>query len=228
MLSFVLVVSCLALGDAARSTEGRSGHPIVPTLQPSRATHMIVVPDETYLLDLTSLQSAEHPYPEFTALVRLKQPTEDEALEHSEAFKAAAKKAWASVSFGDFQQEAGFMVDNAGKISGVQLGKEIAPSETVGSTVFQIPPEGIFANLHTHPRPLLRKKWVQQPSQPDIDVAKDNQQNVYVITASGLWQVESDGTVNHVFANNDWMRGKQKIARMSHREQKEGDLGRAS
>ena len=88
-------------------------------------------------------------------------------------------------------------------------GKEIGSKETTGSTTFRIPPGGAFATLHTHPRETMTKKWVQQPSQPDIDVAKNSHQNVYVVTSSGLWLAEPSGQVTQVFKNNDWMKEKK-------------------
>jgi hypothetical protein len=45
------------------------------------------------------------------------------------------------------------MVSRDGKMSPVQLGKEIDSKETVGATDFKIPAGGAFAILHTHPRP---------------------------------------------------------------------------
>jgi hypothetical protein len=102
------------------------------------------------------------------------------------------------------------MVSRAGKMSPLQLGKEIGSKETVGSTTFKIPSGGVFAALHTHPRPSRAKPWLQQPSPPDIDVAKHFKLNVYVVTASGLWLAEPDGNLVHVFTNNDWMNKKKK------------------
>jgi hypothetical protein len=139
-----------------------------------------------------------------------KQPTVEGTLEHDPAFKELARKAWEEVGYGDLPQEAGFMVSRDGKMSPVQLGQEIGSTETVGSTAFKISRGGVFATLHTHPRPSMNKKWVQQPSPPDIDVAKIFKQNVYVVTASGLWLAEPDGNLVHVFTNNDWMNKKKK------------------
>jgi hypothetical protein len=91
------------------------------------------------------------------------------------------------------------MVSRDGKMSPVQLGKEIGSKETVGATNFKIPSGGAFAILHTHPRPSRGKPWLQQPSQPDIDVAKDFKHNVYVVTVSGIWLAEPDGNLIHIF-----------------------------
>jgi hypothetical protein len=102
------------------------------------------------------------------------------------------------------------MVSRDGKMSPVQLGKEIASKETVGATNFKIPSGGGFAILHTHPRPSRGKPWPQQPSQPDIDVAKNFKHNVAVVTVSGLWLAEPDGNLIHIFMNNDWMNRKKK------------------
>jgi len=68
-----------------------------------------------------------------------------------------------------------------------------------------------FATLHTHPRPSMGKAWIQQPSQPDISAAKGGRQNVYVVTSSGLREVEAGtGNLVHVFSNDDWMKQDKK------------------
>jgi hypothetical protein len=139
-----------------------------------------------------------------------KHPSVEGTLEHDPAFKESARRAWEEVGYGDLPQEAGFIVSRDWKMSPVQLGKEIGSTESVGSTTFKIPSGGVFAILHTHPRPSRAKQWLQQPSQPDIDVAKNFKLNVYVVTASGLWLAEPDGNLVHVFTNNDWMNKKRK------------------
>jgi hypothetical protein len=137
-----------------------------------------------------------------------KQPTVGGTLEHDPAFKEAARRAWEEVGYGDLPQEAGFMVSRDRKMSPVQLGKEIDSKETVGATNFKIPSGGAFAILYTHPRPSRGRPWLQQPSQPDIDVGKNFRLNVFVVSASGLWLAEPDGNLIHVFTNNDWMNKK--------------------
>ena len=149
-------------------------------------------------------------YPNAPLVTDRRQPNVEGALEHDPTFKEAARKAWEEVDYGDLPQEAGFMVSRDGKKTSVQLAKEIGSTETVGSITFRIPPGGVFATLHTHPRPSMNKNWVQQPSPPDIDVAKNFKLNVYVLTASGLWLVEPDGNLVHVFTNIDWMNKKKK------------------
>lgn len=141
--------------------------------------------------------------------VPLKQPDAERALENTPEFREAARKAWASVSYGDLPQEAGAMILPDGKATRIQVGKEIGSTERRGSIVFRIPADGVFVTIHTHPRPTAGKRWIQEPSQVDIDLARKNRENVYVVTSSGLWQVEPDGKVNHLFVNNDWMRGRK-------------------
>jgi len=43
------------------------------------------------------------------------------------------------------------MVSRDGKLSAVQLRKEVGSAETVRSTTLRIPSDGVFATLHTHP-----------------------------------------------------------------------------
>jgi hypothetical protein len=183
------------------------GHVVLPVLHPTGEVHNISVPEDTNLKDLHGALTDEYAHADFGTG---KQPTADGALENDPAFKRAASQAWSEVSYGDLPQESGFMVGRDGKMSPVQKGKEIGSKETTGSTTFHIPPEGVFATVHTHPRPSLNKNWVQQPSQPDIDVAKKEKQNVYVVSQQGLFLVEPSGNVVHVFNNNDWMREKKK------------------
>jgi hypothetical protein len=184
-----------------------AGHVVLPVLHPTGEVHNIAVPEDTNLKDLHSALIDEYAHSDLGAG---KQPTADGALENDPAFKESARKAWSGVSYGDLPQEAGFVVGKDGKMGPTVIGKEIGSKETTGSTTFHLPPEGAFATLHTHPRPSMNKNWVQQPSQPDIDVAKREKQNVYVVTSSGLWLAQPDGSVVHVFNNNDWMREKKK------------------
>src|SRR5262249_2640969 len=154
-----------------------------PVLHPSGDLHKVAVPDDTSLEDFHAALLKDYSHDTFES--QLKQPTAEGAIENSPDFKAAARRAWSGVSYGDLPQEAGFVVGKDGKVSQEIQGKEIGSNETTGSTVFHLPPGGVFATLHTHPRPSMNKNWIQEPSQPDIDVAKTAKQNVYVVTSSG-------------------------------------------
>jgi hypothetical protein len=181
------------------------GHVVLPVQHPNGEVHNIAVPPDTDLGDFhAALSEYEHqPMP-------VQQPTAEGSIEHSEAFKKAARDAWSNVGYGDLPQESGFLVDKNGTPGKMVQGAEIGSQATTGSTTFQIPPGGVFATLHTHPRETMNKKWIQQPSQPDVDVAKNSRQNVYVVTSSGLWLAEPNGQVSQVFKNNDWMKAKKR------------------
>jgi len=183
-----------------------SGHVILPVHHPeSGEVHNIAVPPDTDMGDLHAAL-AEYQHPSFPQ----QQPTAEGSIEHSEAFKKAARDAWSEVSYGDLPQESGFTVDKRGTPGPMVRGREIESNATTGSTTFKIPPGGVFATLHTHPRPTGTKNWIQQPSQPDIDVAKKSHENVYVVTSSGLWLAEPNGQVTQVYKNDDWMKNKKK------------------
>jgi len=172
-----------------------SGHAIIPVAHPSGEVHTIEVPFGTPMQDLHDalLDAGYH-----------KEPTREGSLEYSPEFRRASGRAWQDVAYGDLPQEAGFVVTKDGKIEKPALGKEIGQNEDKGSLTFQLPSDGAFATLHTHPRPTMNRHWTQQPSPADVTVAKSAKQNVYVSTSSGLWLVESDGHVHQVFKREDW------------------------
>lgn len=184
---------------------------VVPVMHPSGEVHNIEFPADTPIADFhAALSSADYEHPALNAAIEAaqKQPTAEGALENSQAFKAAARKAWNSVAEGDLPQEAGFMVDRNGNPSAIQSGQEINSAADKGSLTLNVPP-GTFALVHTHPRPTMSKQWTQQPSQADINTATKNKENVYVVSSTGLWLAEPSGKVTQVFNRNDWMNSKK-------------------
>ena len=184
-----------------------SGHAIIPVLHPSGEIHNIAVPANVDLPELhQALVASDYHFPE-------KQPAGDGPngpLETSPDFKEAARKAWLNVNYGDLPQESGFVVNKDGKAGPIITGKEIQPGDTRGSTTFHVMPDD-FATLHTHPRPTPGKNWIQEPSGPDADLARNSDQNVYVVSSTGLWEREArTGNLVHVYSNNDWMDKKKK------------------
>jgi len=132
-----------------------SGHSI-PVRHPNREVHNVAVPTDTNLDDLHSaLGDAGYEHPPAIA-GQTPQPTAEGSIEHSEAFKKAARDAWSSVGYGDLPQESGFVVDKSGTPGPMVQRKEIGSKETAGSTTFHIPPGGAFATLH--PRETMTKK----------------------------------------------------------------------
>ena len=207
MLVFASLLVCLAMGSEARAKNEKilSGDEVAATfLAPERLAGAGAA-DDSALSDAGGLAAEKDGTPAALG-PELKQPTANGALENTREFREAAWRAWAAVSYGDLPQEAGAMILRDGRATRVQVSKEIRSGEISGATVFQIPMGGIFAVIHTHPRASPGKKWIQEPSATDIEVAKNNGENVYVVTSSGLWQVEPSGKVNHVFTNHAWMR----------------------
>jgi hypothetical protein len=186
-------------------------HVVLNILHPNGDTHSVAVPADTNLSDLHSSLAQDYVHPELNDKLEAaaKQPDPEGVLEKDENFKAAARKAYSAVSYGDLQQESGFTVNNRGQESPVVMGQEIRPNEMQGSTKLHFAPD-TFASLHVHPKPTMNKNWTQQPSEPDRAVARSTRTATYVVSSTGLWSVQPDGSVQHVFDNSNWMKAKKK------------------
>jgi hypothetical protein len=204
-LSLLLIFSFS--GNVPTPGKFDSGRVTLTTFRPCEELNSVSAPTDTSLSEPRA--ALVDKYPPAIIEVKQAQPTAEGALENSREFREAARKAWSAVSFGQLPQEAGFLVSPNGRSSPVELGREVGPYETVGKTVFRIPPGGAFATLHSHPRKTLTRNWEQEPSANDKAVAIRNRKNVYVTTSEGLFLVEPDGNVVHVFHSATWMTDKK-------------------
>lgn len=126
----------------------------------------------------------------------LMQPSASNALENQPAFRAASRQAWDISAHGLRPREAGFAV------SGQGFTGTVAKADNTDHGEVAVPMQAdTIAIVHTHPNSVQDK-----PSLNDIAQAKRNKVMVYVISRTGLWEVETDGTVVHVYFNEEWMR----------------------
>ena len=127
--------------------------------------------------------------------------TEQGCIEHSEAFKAAAREAWGSTGNGKQQHaEAGFLADKDGVIEPVQKNVSEGTPQVAGSLTQVIGPKTLL-ELHTHPN-----EATQPPSDHDVQVAKILKRIVMVQNLDGLDEViPGTGEVVHVFDGGEWM-----------------------
>jgi hypothetical protein len=133
--------------------------------------------------------------------------TAENALENRDDFRKQAQKAWGMVRMNSQPgYEAGFTVDRDGHINPVTAGVEMDPNNRAQQGgMKQVVTPDTAETLHIHNRGMGPK-----PSQADIDVAKKIGRPVYVASISGLFQVDAQGNVKHVFSNPDWDEVKKK------------------
>lgn len=167
-------------------------HVVLNVARPNGNTHAIAVPEDTDLADLhSSLVDSGYRFPE-------PQPTAAGAVENSEKFRKAANDAWVSTKSGLDKAEAGFWVGATGGT--VPTAKTPHSAGDYGHED-QIAPLSALGAVHTHDRSLH-----SEPSPGDIKTAQKNHTNVWVVSAGGLYQVDRNGAVTHIFKSPSWMR----------------------
>jgi hypothetical protein len=173
-----------------------SGHAILPVLHPdSGEVHNIAVPTDTSLSDLHSALAEDYAHP---ALASAKQPTAEGAIENSEDFRAAARKAWGGAGSGLLNNEGRVVINKQGAPT-------VLPTSLGSGSSFQVPTDS-FGTLHTHPD---RKQ--QDPSDQDISTVKSSHKPMYIVSSRGLYMVRaSDGKAMQIFQGTDWMKDKKK------------------
>jgi hypothetical protein len=58
-------------------------------------------------------------------------------------------------------------------------------------------------SVYTHP---AVGGWSNRPSENDVNVAKKLKQNVWVVSRSGLRNVDKDGQITNVHSDPEWMK----------------------
>lgn len=126
----------------------------------------------------------------------LTQPSAANALETQAAFKQACSKAWDKTARGYAKSESGFTVNADGSIS------KILVQYNSGSGEVDLPvnAQTRYA-VHVHPNMIEDK-----PSPGDVKAAQRWGHPVYVISQSGLWEAEPNGSVVKVYSGTEWMR----------------------
>ena len=119
------------------------------------------------------------------------------ALEHSAGFRKAAEEAWRATHNGAAPFEAGFSIDKDGRAGQIQL----SIFETVNAKTHLriVSSSTALGSLHVH-----TKYGEPTPSPADINSAKTLHKVVYVESRKGLYRIDADGNVCHVFDDEDW------------------------
>ncbi len=119
--------------------------------------------------------------------------------EHSSLFRRAAENAWRATYNGDAPFEAGFSIDRDGRPGKIQLSMFETVSAATHLTI--VSNSSAIGSLHVHNR-----FGQPMPSRGDIRTAELRDQMVYVESRTGLYVVDPDGTVHHLFNRIDWYR----------------------
>jgi len=118
-------------------------------------------------------------------------------LEHSRAFKKAAEDAWHAAHNGSAPFETGFAIDENGRPGKLQS-SIFAPDENAHHLRLVFSPT-CMATFHVH-----NKFGEPEPSPHDVEIAKTKHMTMYVGSRDGLYAVDPDGNVRHVFTSPTW------------------------
>ena len=181
-----LAMACLALlfqlpteddlGSTASSATASSGLPV-------RVTSGSVIPEEGRIQDELRFS--------------VNTGTATSVVEHSPAFRKAARDAWHATRNGTKPYEAGFSIDKDGRPGKIQtsmgaLGDAAHHLKIISSST-------AIGTLHVH-----NKFGAPEPSDDDINVAETLHKIVYVASREGLYSIGPDGRVLRVFNRADW------------------------
>jgi len=134
--------------------------------------------------------------------------TTDE-LVHSVAFRKAARNAWRATWNGTARYETGFSIDENGRPGELQS-SEFAARDGL-SHVRIISRSNALGTFHIH-----NNYGDPRPSELDINIAKTTHKMVYVGSRDGLYSVDPDGNVRHVFITINWFDKMKRQLSMLH------------
>jgi len=115
----------------------------------------------------------------------------------SVAFRKAARNAWRATWNGTARYETGFSIDENGRPGGLQS-SEFATHDGL-SHVRLVSRSKALGTFHIH-----NNYGDSKPSELDINIAKTTHKMVYVGSRDGLYSVDPDGTVRHLFRTVNW------------------------
>ncbi len=118
-------------------------------------------------------------------------------LEHSATFRKAAEEAWRATRNGTSPYEVGFSIDQDGRPGKIQLSMFATVNAKTHLRIASSP--AALGTLHVHTR-----YGEPTPSQGDINSAIALHKVVYVESRTGLYRIDPDGNVRHVFDDPDW------------------------
>jgi hypothetical protein len=130
--------------------------------------------------------------------------TAEGAIENQPSFLHAARQAMMERGqAGRPNQESGFTVDQRGQVSKVSSqDNQNRPAGTAGSMKQQVGPDTLLA-LHTHP-----DAGDSRPSPQDIQAAKQTGKQIYVESRDGLFGIDAQGNVTHIYNGTQWLNKK--------------------
>lgn len=182
-----------------------SGHPTILVQHPSGNIHEIPVAPGVSTADMhANLMNAGFEQPDLNRrlLAAAKQPDAEGAVENSEDFKAKARQAWEKIGNGSSRAESGFWTGATGR--SVEYPGVTQDESGRGHVREAMAPSALGA-AHTHNNSLQ-----SDPSKNDIQQAKNSKKNLWVITRAGLFAIDPEGKVTHVFKDPDWMKARKK------------------
>jgi hypothetical protein len=112
-------------------------------------------------------------------------------------FRKAAEEAWRATQNGDAPFEAGFSINNDGRPGKVQL--SLFSTSNAATHLVIASNASALGTLHVHNR-----FGESTPSTEDIDSAKSLRKTVFVESRTGLYSINPNGQVSHVFPEPDW------------------------
>lgn len=123
-------------------------------------------------------------------------------------FRKNAEKAWRATHNGDAPFEAGFSIDKDGRPGKVQLSLFATVDAATHLDIASSP--SALGTLHVHNR-----FGKPTPSPEDIHSAEMWGQTIYVESRTGLYAVNPDGRVCHLFNDEDWFSKRELTASAS-------------
>ncbi len=118
-------------------------------------------------------------------------------LVYSAPFRKAARDAWRATRDGNSRYETGFSIDENGRPGKLQS-SEFAPKDAFNHLRI-VSKSNAVGTFHIHTR-----YGDPRPSEQDISAAKTTHKMVYVGSCDGLYSVDLDGNVRHVFNASNW------------------------
>jgi hypothetical protein len=118
-------------------------------------------------------------------------------LEHSASFRKAAEQAWRATRNGDAPYEAGFSIYKDGRPGKIQMSMFATVHAKTHLSIASTPTA--LGTLHVH-----TKYGEPTPSDGDIKSTKTLHKMMYVESRNGLYAIDPDGNVRHVFDDLEW------------------------
>ena len=115
----------------------------------------------------------------------------------SAPFRKAAEEAWRATRNGDAPFEAGFSIDQDGHPGKVQLSLFATASAATHLSIASN--QSALGTLHVHD-----KFGESTPSAGDIKSAQMLRKTIFVESRTGLYSIDPDGNVRHLFNEVDW------------------------